>query len=74
MNATFLNLFDQTLPKLGVEERLSLIKRIWQSFKSTRSSKLAKKKVGFKDIRGKGKGIWGIDAQEYVNSIRVDRF
>lgn len=38
-------------------------------------SKLDRLKNVLKKVRGKGKGVWGTDAQEYVNEIRdYDRF
>lgn len=60
----------QEIEKLPSEERLKLY--------SSLTSKIRKYEHITKvldEFRGSGKGLWGMDAQEYVNSERAnDRF
>jgi len=58
------------IDKLPTEEKVSVYSHIYDSL-----NKREKVLAVLERFRGKGKGVWDEDAQEYVNRLRAnDRF
>ena len=58
----------QEIEKLSDEKKRELFQII--------STQLKKRELAIKSldkIRGAGKGLWNLDAQEYINQMREDR-
>ena len=58
--------------KLPRFEKIELMERLVHSLK--REDEMRRNISSWEDLYGIGKGVWGTDAQEYVNQVREDRF
>jgi len=53
------------IESLPIEKQLEVLNRL--SYKLKKKEELLK---SLEEIRGLGKGLWGMDAQEYINRLR----
>jgi len=63
-------LWDE-IEKLSSEEQLELAERLLKLLRKGKASK--ESQISWEKLYGLGKGLWGEDAQEYVNQLREDR-
>jgi len=62
---------ESQIMNLPVSEQIHLIERIARRVRSVQSKEGAN--LDWNDLYGTGRGIWGEDAQDYVNQARKDR-
>lgn len=63
---------EEEISNLTLDEKLALVQRLTNELEGRKTS--GQPGVGFSHIYGLGRGLWeGMDAQEYVNSMRQDR-
>ena len=61
---------EKEIALLGDEELVRLLDSIVTRLKTKRRNKSSK---DWRELYGAGKGLWKMDAQDYVNSMRRDR-
>lgn len=61
---------EKEIALLGDEELVRLLDSIVRQLKTKRRNKPSQ---DWQKLYGAGKGLWKMDAQDYVNSIRRDR-
>ena len=70
-SANNLEKIESQIMNLPVSEQIHLIERIARRVRSVQAKEGAT--LNWNDLYGAGKGIWGEDAQDYVNRAREDR-
>ncbi|OQB26202.1 MAG: hypothetical protein BWY11_00033 [Firmicutes bacterium ADurb.Bin182] len=70
-SANNLDNIENQIMNLPVSEQIHLIERIARRVRSVQTKEGAN--LNWNDLYGAGKGIWGEDAQDYVNRAREDR-
>jgi len=70
-SANNLDNIENQIMNLPVSEQIHLIERIARRVRSAQAKEGAD--LNWNDLYGAGKGIWGEDAQDYVNRAREDR-
>ena len=72
LNSSALKKLEEEISNLTLDEKLALVQRLTSELEGLKTSRQSRS--GFSHIYGLGKGLWeGMDAQEYVNSMRQDR-
>ena len=72
LNSSALKKLEEEISNLTLDEKLALVQRLTSELEGLKTSRQSR--PGFSHIYGLGKGLWeGMDAQEYVNSMRQDR-
>jgi hypothetical protein len=70
-SANILENIENQIMNLPVSEQIYLIERIARRVRSVQSKEGAN--LNWNDLYGTERGIWGDDAQDYVNRAREDR-
>lgn len=70
-SANTLENIESQIMNLPVSEQIHLIERIARRVRSVQSKEGAN--LNWNDLYGTGRGLWGEDAQDYVNRARKDR-
>jgi hypothetical protein len=70
-SANNLDKIESQIINLPVSEQIHLIERIARRVRSVQTK--SGTTLNWNDLYGSGKGIWGDDAQDYVNRAREER-